>query len=52
MLLTPFEKDQRRKAIVALVTKWEKNNDTKEKAELLLVKNQNLKSRRSNSSMP
>jgi hypothetical protein len=52
MVISESEKEQRRKAIIALMARWVKSNDTKEKAQLLMVKNEHLKKRRSNASTP
>jgi hypothetical protein len=52
MIIPEHEKEQRKKAILALVARWVKNNDTLAKAQLLLLKNQHLKNRRANTSTP
>jgi len=43
MILSEHEKEERRKAIVLLMARWAKNGDTREKAQLLLLKNQHFK---------
>jgi hypothetical protein len=52
MIIPEQQKEERRKAIIALMARWIKSIDTKEKAQLLMVKNQHLKTRRPNPSTP
>jgi hypothetical protein len=52
MIISEQDKNERKKAIIALVARWVKNNNTKDKARLLLLKNQNFKIRRPNASTP
>lgn len=48
MVLSEQEKEQRKKAIIVLIARWAKSNDTKKKAQLLMEKTQYKKTRRLN----
>jgi hypothetical protein len=52
MMITDREREERRRTITALMARWAKSNDTKEKARLVMVKNQQVKIRRPNSLLP
>jgi len=43
MIISPEDKEERRKAIAALISRWVKSKDTSQKAALILEKQQQQK---------